>query len=361
VSGACHPAQLDPAQAALNRQIGLSLDFYAWFTTLVYAVFGSVFFAIAWLIFWRRSDDWMALYVSFFFVLIGAGANPVIPVGGGELFIFFGVMLFPLFCLFPDGRFVPRWTRWLVLGWVLYSLVSGFTSQLPSRGVSSGPPGPVSQGAFLLGIAFQIYRYLRVSTPLQRQQTKWAVIGFAGWFACLIALLLAIALFPALRNPGPPDFILDRYAFAFVGLLPILFIAVGVTISILRYRLWDIDIIIRRTLVYGALTLTLLLAFLMSVVLLQTLFVVLTGQESAIAVVVSTLLIAALFTPLRRRIQRDIDRRFYRRKYNAEQTLAAFTAGLRQEVDLEQISARLLAAAAESMQPEHTSLWLKGE
>jgi hypothetical protein len=356
---ACNPSQLNPAEEALNRQLGFSLGFYAWFTTIVFTIFGLVFFAIAWLIFLRRSNDWMALFVSLWMVMVGAGANPVLPVLEGGLFLLAGAGIFPLFCLFPDGRFVPRWIRWLVFGWLLYTFVTLAVIPPPSRGISSGPPGPITQGAFLIGIGAQIYRYRRVSTPLQRQQTKWALFGFAGWFACLAALLLTLVLFPSLRNPGPADFILDRYVFAFVGLFPVLFIPLGIGISILRYRLWDIDIILRRTLVYGGLTVTLALVYFSTIVLLQGLFVAVSGQESAVAVVISTLVIAALFTPLRRRIQNDIDRRFYRRKYDAEKIVAAFGSSLREEVDIEQLSERLLAVVEETLQPEGLSLWLK--
>jgi len=134
-------------------------------------------------------------------------------------------------------------------------------------------------------------------------------------------------------------------------------IAVG--IAILKYRLYDIDTIINRTLVYGLLTVTLVALYFGGIVVLQRLFVVLAGQRSTLAVVASTLLIAALFTPLRRRIQAFIDRRFYRSKNDAGKTLEAFTAKLRAETDLIALSDDLVRVVREKMQPAHVSLWLR--
>ncbi|HSH79358.1 MAG TPA: hypothetical protein VLA19_12615 [Herpetosiphonaceae bacterium] len=130
-------------------------------------------------------------------------------------------------------------------------------------------------------------------------------------------------------------------------------------ISILRYRLWDIDLLINHALVYGTLTVTLALVYLSSVVVLQQLFVPLTGQESDVAIVASTLAIAALFQPLRRRIQGLIDRRFYRRKYDAVKIVQAFGSRLRDEVDLNTVSDDLLVVVEETLQPVHVSLWLR--
>src|SRR5262249_23492464 len=137
-----------------------------------------------------------------------------------------------------------------------------------------------------------------------------------------------------------------------------LFIPFGVANAIFRHRLYNVDILIRRTLIYSTLTAILAIVFFAGILLVQTILRTLTGQTSDLAIVGSTLAIAALFTPLRNRIQNAIDRRFYRRKYDAERTLAAFSAALRNEVDLDRLSTALLGVVQETMQPTQVSLWL---
>jgi hypothetical protein len=146
-----------------------------------------------------------------------------------------------------------------------------------------------------------------------------------------------------------------------VELLSFAGIPVAVGIAVLRYRLYDIDLIINRTLVYGLLTATLVALYFGGIVVLQRLFVLLTGQQSTLAVVASTLAIAALFNPLRRRIQSLVDRRFYRKKYDAVKTLEAFSVKLRDETDLDALSDDLVGVVRETMQPVHVSLWLRPE
>jgi hypothetical protein len=148
------------------------------------------------------------------------------------------------------------------------------------------------------------------------------------------------------------------YALVLIGLAGIP-IAMGIAVT--RYRLYEIDLIINRTLVYGSLTAMLVALYFVGIVLLQRVFVLLTGEQSTLAVVASTLLIAALFTPLRRRIQGFIDRRFYRRKYDTRKTLEAFSAQLRNETDLDALSDDLVSVVWETMQPAHVSLWLRPE
>jgi hypothetical protein len=204
-----------------------------------------------------------------------------------------------------------------------------------------------------------LFRYRR-ARGVERQQLKWVAFTavLAGSFligqqlAWLVGLLIAnsvggdlISLNQSLENLLDVTLNVCLYA--------------GVGIAILRYRLYDIDVIINRTLVYGTLTLSLALVYLGGVILLQGLLRALTGQGSQLAIVASTLLIAALFNPLRRRVQNFIDHLFYRRKYDAAKTLEAFSAKLRDETDIDALNSELLATVRETMQPEHVSLWVR--
>jgi hypothetical protein len=203
----------------------------------------------------------------------------------------------------------------------------------------------------------QIYRYTRVSTRLQRQQTKWLLFGVSMVFLINIVVINVLdSIFPWLTQPG-------SFAAGFFNtyLWALLFMSIPISIGIamLRYRLWDIDILINRTLVYGSLTALLTLLYFGLIFALQSLFQGLFKQNNAVAIVVSTLVIAALFQPFRHRIQAIIDRRFYRRKYDAAKTMEAFSATLRNEVELSELREHLLAVVQETMQPAHVSLWLR--
>jgi hypothetical protein len=214
----------------------------------------------------------------------------------------------------------------------------------------------------LLGtlIFAQTYRYLRVSDRSERQQTKWVVFGFSAAIILWVGIVLAdevVLFFTQAGDLGVLYTLVSRPAMQLASLL----VPLSIGVAIVRYSLWDIDIIINRTLVYGALTTLLGLIYFGGVTLLQGVFRTLTGQGDTLAIVASTLVIAALFTPLRRRIQSFIDRRFYRRKYDAAKTLAAFNARLRDETDLNALSAALVEVTQVTMQPEHASLWLRPE
>jgi len=203
-----------------------------------------------------------------------------------------------------------------------------------------------------------VLRYRRSGSE-EREQIKW--IAFAGSFVGLMSLVTVLStlifepLFLGATGTQPLwlGILQDVELLSFTG------IPVAVGFAVLKYRLYDIDLLINRALVYGSLSATLALVYFGGIVVLQRLFVVLTGQQSTLAVVASTLLIAALFSPLRRRIQRFIDRRFYRKKYDARKTLEAFSTKLREGTDLDALSNDLVGAVRETMQPAHVSLWLR--
>jgi hypothetical protein len=302
---------------------------------------GSVMsFALAILLFWRKPHDRMALFVSFFCLVTATTgifllANVLTAYFGApptsELWSTLQTPLWVLLiCIFPDGRFVPRWTRWLFI----VSLLSYAIFLLPNW----SDPGVVANVIVLPAAYAQVYRYRRVSSFVERQQTKWWLYGM---FVSIVLVVIASLVYKKVSD-------------VLLNVVPLF-----LTLAILRSRLWDIDIIIRKTATYSVLTGLLALVYFGSVLVLQAVFSTLGGQRSEGVIVISTLAIAALFLPLRRRIQDAIDRRFYRRKYDAQKVLAQFAATARDETDLEKLTARLIEVVNATMQPAHVSLWLK--
>jgi hypothetical protein len=292
-------------------------------------------------------------------------------------FVMLALALFYLPMLFPDGRLLSR--RWLPVAVVAGIAASGFVlprafmdtlplNEAPGyeidnpigiEGVGSVENLPIF-GVLLngllviafVGTAASVVVRFRRSRGVERLQMKWFVyvsVVFVG--GSILTSVIGVAT--GLRWLEQFSFVLSMVAL--VG-LPI---AVG--IAILRYRLYDIDVVINRTLVYGLLTLLLALMYFGGIVLLQRVFVLLTGQQSTLAVVASTLLIATLFNPLRGRIQAFIDRAFYRRKYDARKTLETFSERLRDETDLEALNSEVVGVVRETIQPAHVSVWLRPE
>ncbi len=212
-------------------------------------------------------------------------------------------------------------------------------------------------GLFVIGIGAQTYRYRRVSNAVQRQQVKWLMFGAAVTVGVVSTYVFVFHVFQLPQQVGQSWFLIAGGRM--VRQVALLAVPITITISILRYRLFEIDVVINRALVYGVLTTTLALMYFGSVVVLQLFFHRLTGQDSALAVVASTLAIAALFHPLRRVVQNVIDRRFYRRKYDAGRALQSFSATVRDEVDLQVLTERLTALVSETMEPVDVSLWLR--
>lgn len=356
-------------------QIGLSNDFFAVYFTAIEFGFALLFLSVGTLIFWKAADDWMALLVSAAFIVQSVSTPLIDALSAVSAIWFWPVLLLRIltfdllllvFFLFPDGRFVPRWTRWLAWVFILYSGLWFIYPQLvPPIAILAEATTLRALAQFsplillvLIGVIGQIYRYHRVSSAAQRQQSKWVVFGFTAFSAAVIVILLPFALLAPLRE-GQGENILYVLIAGPLLLLAVGLIPLTTALAILRYRLWDISLVVRKTVTYSLLTLLLLALYLLIVVLFQSLMRLVTDQESPLAIVVSTLVIAALFTPLRNRLQAFVDRRFYRRKYDAQKMLAAFAATARDEVDLEQLSAALVKVVAETVQPESLSLWLK--
>ena len=269
--------------------------------------------------------------------------------------------------LFPTGRLPSRhwrWLAWLTGAFVLVGLiVSAFSS-----GAYFGALGPLRNPLGIEGFtnvykvvlytmapllylatAFSVFVRLRRAAGVERQQLKWFAYA-VGIYAIATALNVIII---AIDAPRWFEWTANAIFTAAGTTIPI-----SIGIAILRYRLYDIDVIINRTLVYGSLTATLIGLYFGGIVVLQWVFVVLTGQRSTLAVVASTLFIAALFTPLRRRIQAFIERRFYRRKYDAAKTLEQFGATLRDATDLDSLTEKVTGVIRKTVQPAHVSIWL---
>jgi hypothetical protein len=353
--------QVSPAFfAAAAAAWGVAVPTWAVLNTLINILSDVVFTLAAALVVWRLRT-WFGWLTAM--VLLVGGSNVqsnvvrtamISPVA--QTIWEAGALIWPLFFvwlyLFPDGRAVPRRLRWvigpLVAVFMLLFVVSVIPGMLTVFPVSADLASALDRFGsvlmfplFFLILGSQIYRYLRVSGRVERDQTKWFLFGLV----VAVAFPLIARLFVTLP--------------AEVEVIGFMALPLGIGIGVLRYRLWDIDVIIRKTLVYTALTGLLALVYFGSVVLLQRLFGALTGvEQSPLAVVVSTLAIAALFTPLRRRIQDGIDRRFFRKKYDAQRVLAQFAQTARDETNLDALTGELARVVQETLQPVGVSVTL---
>jgi hypothetical protein len=363
---------LDPAARDVVHDnladLGLSVGFYAAYLLALGAVLALACYAVAAVILWRRSDEPMALFVAVLLALLGATFSGSIGALGalapfwerlnGGLNALSVTLVFLFFYLFPDGRFVPRWIRWSVFLVLVYAAPTALFPNSPAS-PDNWPALPYAvlfASLLLTGVFAQAYRYRRVSGYTQRQQTKWVVFGFASALTGYVVVISLQVAFPSLEPGTLADLLGIAAASCFMLLIPL-----SIAVAVLRYRLYDIDLVVNRALVYGSLTVMLALAYWGGVTATQALLHALTSQEEQpqIAIVASTLAIAALFTPLRRRIQSFMDRRFYRKKYDARKTLEAFSAQLRDETDLDALSDDLVGAVRETMHPAHVALWLR--
>jgi signal transduction histidine kinase len=291
---------------------------YATLNITLIACFSPVWIAVSLVIFWRRSDDWMALYIALLLVMLVTSLSPAFSVLSRvvgltsplgicitllQLLSFSSVIFF--FALFPDGRFVPGWTRWMTLAYLAWQVPLCLPSTSPFSLVHWPPLLLASLLlCMILACGFaQLYRYRRVSTAIQRQQTKWVVFGMLMGTLFDAANLLPPLIWPALSQPGPAQ---SLYAILSEVTFPLVLLLVPITIgvAVLRYRLWDIDRLINRTLVYGLLTASIIGLYLLVVVGLGTLFSVL---GNLLLSLLATGLVAVLVQPLHQRLQRAVN------------------------------------------------------
>ena len=349
-----------PASPFLNTRLFRVIEFTA---PIVFLIAGT-------LLFWRLGKYKIAWLTSLSMITgVPATSAPILSLGNNRPEWYplmaglqaFGFTLFiTYFYIFPDGRFKPTWTQAAALLMLLFALSYPFCRQCNPFSTRSTIPLWILSGFLLLGLMAQLYRYLYLSSPTERQQSKWVVLGFVIMVTGTTIIILSRIIFPSLIFYKPFGSLFD---FFLIPLAFLLQLAVPVTflLAITRSRLWDVDIIIRKTLQYTVLTSLLVLIYFGMIVLLQSVFVSISGQQSPIAIVISTLVIYGLSAPLRRRIQDVIDRRFYRQKYDAQQVLAQFAQTARDETDMDALTAELIRVVQETMQPEGVSLWLKRE
>lgn len=351
----CGPATISLEDVQILSERGLA-NSHIWLI-LLSIVARSSLAVTGLIIFWRRSDDWVALLISAALLTVLIEGSPE-GLDGWEvlLALLYGIgtgIFYPIPFIFPNGRCVPGWLKpvvWLLVisGSVAFGLSYAFPVWFSIGGIVNGIWA-------VLGVYAMTYRYIRVSTGVERQQIKWVLAGLAAALLQSIIWFAVSSSFPVAQpSPGRSLALLISLVSYVLGYG---FFAYSFLVAMLRYRLWDVDILIRRTLQYTLLTGLLALVYFGSVVLLQTIFGSFTGEQSPAVIVLSTLLIAALFTPLRRRVQGWIDRRFFRRKYDAQQVLATFAMAARDETDLDILTRELQRVAEETMQPEGAGVW----
>jgi len=368
-----------PAEAAL-RQLGLSTDFYAGYVLTIDLIFIVIFFVIAGVIFWRRSNDGMALLVSLMLITFGIGESSIAdglvaarpiwrwPTEAMQAFGMGSSLV--LFYVFPDGRFVPRWTYSVTVIWVVLTLIwlifptAPFNPLYAELWLQNPLPSFLMILAWFGSGAFaQVYRYRYVASPVQRLQTKWIVFGFTAAYLAGIVRFLPPAVFPPIRQPSLPFVISDMITVVVAGMLAALF-PLSIAFSILRYRLWDIDLIITLTLIYTVLTGSLGLIYVGSIGLCQWIILTFTQQAKLTdpqiggVLLGSTVVIAALFGPWRRRIQTFIDRRFYREKVDFQQAFTDFSHEIRLIIELPELLRVLVNRMTELLHISYGAVFL---
>ncbi len=367
-----HPSA--PVRHALSL-LKLPVGVYASYNMALELSVALVFSVVALIIYRRKSEDGVALVVAFMLVLAGSAMRPIVntmdalltaqpgwqwPIYVLTYLTWFHVVAF--FCVFPDGRFVPGWTKWLL---VFAALMLIPWDLFPDSPLSpwTWPPLPfiaLELGLWGACLYAQIYRYRHQSNRIQRQQTRWVVYGTSVTLVLGLASYFPRALDPALSDPGTPATLLYDLLTLTGVYLAVITIPLTIGISILRYRLWGIDMLINRTLVYIPLTAILAGVYSASIALFQKVFLALTGDKSNAAIVLTTLLLATMFTPVKNALQNLVDKRF-KEVPNPARVLKEFNEQVQTDiavVDPYRASRRLLEEAAHAFEAESGVVYL---
>jgi hypothetical protein len=327
VTGEEKLVQLNQAEADALAQIGLTMPLYASYHVVVHALFTLVFVTVGIVLVWRRSDDWSVLYHSLALIIFAATYTPTID----DLAVTYpqlAVLVLSLrqvglavtvgaFFLFPDGQFVPKWTRLIALVWSVAMLAIPFFPEFQIVRWEGSAMNVAGFGLVLamygLGSYAQVHRFRSVASPAQQQQTKWVILGLmAGVFGTALFVVIN-NIISATARPGMASLLYDLIGLPFLALFPLLLIPLAVAFALLRYRLWKIDFILNRSLVYSGLTIVLALAFGAILFVLQIILRLATGSEQppVLGLVVATLAVGALFQPTRQRMRWLVDRHVY--------------------------------------------------
>src|SRR3989440_7680928 len=342
------------------QSLGFSLDVFATYQIALLIVFAVVYAGIGAVLFWRRSDDRMALFASLTLVTFPAAFNynalATLPSAWwwpGQFVILLGnSLLFLFFYLFPTGQFVPRWTRWFWVGVIVFWAVDGFFPSLPFR-------HSLLRDVLFLGFVgslpvAQLFRYRRVSSAGQRQQTKWVVFGLSIGLGGFLALRLCSTFFPLLFLPGPrTDLIMSTAEFLFL-----LFVPLSIGAAILRSRLFDIDSLINRTLVYGILTVSVVSLYVLVVGYLGTLF---HSSDNLLISLVATGLIAVLFQPLRAFLQRGVNHLLYGQRDEPYTVITRLSQRLEVTLAPDTVLSTIVKTVAQALKLPYVAILLKQE
>ncbi len=356
-TSSCTIQQLSAAAVSTLRNVGLSLGDYIAFYLAVILISTLLCYAVAAILLWRRSDDWMALLVSLMLMSFAPGIisngvrfsqwfGPEVAPHVSSLFDSINLAILVLvFFLFPDSRFVPRWTRWIMGLQLALSIFFAFLPRFTSDVANS--IAIVSFVGILLSLVFaQVYRYRRVSTPTQRQQTKWVV------YSLVVSLTLVVGLLVLFQpQPGSLSSALDIMANLLLTLIPLSF-----AVAILRYHLWDIDLIIKRTLVYGVLTTCVVAVYILVVGYLGALFR--TGNNLLIELL-ATGLVAVLFQPLRELLQRAVNRLLYGQRDEPSRVVSRLAQRLEATLAPDAVLPTIVETVAQALKLPYAAILLK--